>query len=119
MSLIFTFITGGVLCAAAQILIDKTRLSPARILVGYVLFGILLFATGLYDPLFRIAGCGASIPLVGFGAAVGRGVKAAVDSDGILGVLTGGLSATSAGITAAIFLGFFLCLFVRGRHKKM
>lgn len=119
MNYLFSFLVGGILCAAAQILIDKTRLSPARILVGYVLFGILLFATGLYEPLFNLAGCGASIPLIGFGAAVGRGVKEAVDTDGILGVLTGGLSATSAGISAALFLGFLLCLFFRGRHKKM
>lgn len=119
MNLIFTFLVGGAFCAAAQILIDKTRLSPARILVGYVVLGVLLYAVGLYTPLFEFAGCGASIPLIGFGAAIGRGVKEAVDTTGLLGTLTGGLTATSAGISATLFLGFFLSLFAHGGHKKM
>lgn len=119
MNLLLTFLVGGAFCAAAQILIDKTRLSPARILVGYVVVGVLLFAVGLYTPLFELVGCGVSIPLVGFGAAVGKGVKEAVDKTGILGVLTGGLTATAAGISATLFLGFFLSLFARGSHKKM
>ncbi len=119
MSYLFTFLVGGALCAAAQILIDKTRLSPARILVGYVVLGVLLFAFGVYTPLFEFAGCGASIPLIGFGAAIGRGVKEAVNTDGLIGVLTGGLSATAAGITATLFLGFLFSLFVNAKHKKM
>ncbi len=119
MNLFLTFAVGGALCAAAQILIDKTRLSPARILVGYVVLGVFLFAVGLYTPLFEVVGCGASIPLIGFGAAIGKGVRDAVDTTGLLGVFTGGLTATSAGISAALFLGFLLSLFARGKHKKM
>ena len=102
MNLLLTFLVGGAFCAVAQILIDKTRLSPARILVGYVIVGVLLYAFGIYTPLFEVAGCGASIPLVGFGAAIGRGVKEAVDAKGLIGALTGGLSATAAGITASV-----------------
>ena len=119
MNLLLTFLVGGAFCAAAQILIDKTRLSPARILVGYVVLGVLLFAFGIYTPLFELAGCGASIPLIGFGAAIGRGVKEAVDTDGIFGVLTGGLTATASGITATLFLGFLFSLLVEAKHKKM
>ena len=119
MDLILTFIVGGMLCAVAQILIDKTMLTPARILVGYVVAGVVLFAVGLYTPLYEAAGCGASIPLIGFGAAVGKGVREAVDARGLIGVLTGGLSATAAGISGALFLGFLCSLLVRARHKKM
>ena len=119
MDLILTFIVGGGLCAVAQILIDKTMLTPARILVGYVVAGVVLFAVGLYTPLYEVAGCGASIPLIGFGAAVGRGVREAVDANGLIGVLTGGLTATAAGISAALFLGFLCSLLVKARHKKM
>ena len=119
MNLVLTFLVGGALCAAAQILIDKTRLSPARILVGYVVLGVVIFALGIYTPLFEAVGCGISIPLVGFGAAIGKGVKSAVDTDGLLGILTGGLTATSSGITATLFLGFLLSLIAHGKHKKM
>ena len=119
MELLLTFAAGGALCAVAQILIDTTRLTPARILVCYVVAGVLLFATGLYEPIYEAVGCGISIPLVGFGATVGRGVKEAVDTDGLIGALTGGLTATAAGIGATLFLGFLASLLFRGRHKRM
>lgn len=118
-NLILTFVCGGIICLFAQLLIDLTKLTPARILVLLVTGGVLLYATGIYDYLFSIFGCGVSVPLIGFGAAIGRGVKEAVDSTGILGSLTGALTATSAGITAALFLGFFFSLFGKGRAKRL
>ena len=116
---LYAFLVGGAFCAAAQLLLDLTALTPARVLVIYVVLGVALGAVGLYEPLYRFAGAGASVPLVGFGAAVGRGVKEAVDADGLIGVLTGGLTATAAGISAALFLGFLCSLLVKARHKKM
>ncbi len=119
MSLILTFAVGAVCCIIAQLLIDLTALTPAKILVGYVCAGVALFALGIYEPLFEVAGCGISVPLFGFGAAMARGVKEAVAESGAIGILTGGLSATAGGITAALFLGFLLSLFFRGREKRM
>ena len=118
-NLIFTFLIGGGLCLVAQLLIDLTKLTPARILVLYVCTGVALYATGVYDILFDIAGCGASLPLIGFGGSIGRGVKEAIDSSGAVGILTGGLSATSAGISAAIFLSLLIGLIFKGRRKKL
>lgn len=118
-SLILTFLFGGAVCAAAQLLIDLTRLTPARILVLYVVTGVLLYGVGAYEPLFEILGCGISVPLVGFGATIGRGVKEAVDELGALGILSGGLSASAAGITAALVLGVFFSLFTHGGAKRM
>lgn len=103
----------------AQILIDKTNITPARILVLYVSLGVFLYATGIYEPLFNIFGEGVSLPLIGFGAGIGRGVKEAILKDGAIGILSGGLTATSAGITAAIFMGILITLFSRGKSKKM
>lgn len=117
--LILAFVGGGLLAVIAQLLIDLTRLTPARILVAYVCTGVLLYGVGVYEPLYSIFGCGVSTPLIGFGAAIGKGVKEAVEKDGLLGVLTGGLTATSAGISAALFIGTFLALFVKGRSKRM
>ena len=119
MDLILTFIVGGGLCAVAQILIDKTILTPARILVGYVVAGVVLFAAGLYTPLYEVAGCGASIPLIGFGAAVGRGVREAVDGDGLWGVIKGPFVAMSAGVNVALILGFLSSLFFKGKSKRL
>ena len=116
---IIALTVGGAFCILAQILLDKTKLTPARILVSFVIIGVIIGALGLFDPLFEFAGCGVSIPLIGFGAAIGRGVKEAVDTTGLLGTLTGGLTATAAGISATLFLGFFLSLFAHGGHKKM
>ena len=117
--LILAFIGGGILSVIAQILIDLTKLTPARILVTYVTMGVLLFGIGAYEPLYDIFGCGVSTPLIGFGAAIGKGVKEAMDKDGMLGILSGGLSATAAGISAALFLGTLFALFTKGRSKRM
>ena len=99
------FLIGGVLCLIAQILIDKTKLTPARILVGYVVAGVILGATGCYEKLVDLAGAGASIPLTGFGYLLAKGVREAISKDGFLGIFTGGLQACSGGITAAVIAG--------------
>lgn len=117
--LLLTFVAGGILSVIAQILIDLTKLTPARILVAYVCAGVLLFATGVYDPLFDVFGAGVSIPLIGFGASIGRGVKEAVEKEGILGIFSGGLSATAVGITVALVAGLFFALFTKGKSKRM
>lgn len=97
------FLCGGALCAIGQILIDKTRLTPARVLTGYVVAGVALSAAGLYEPLARWGGAGATVPLTGFGHLLAKGVRKAVDTDGWLGVLTGGLTAAAGGVAAATF----------------
>lgn len=116
---LLAFVGGGILCVIAQILIDKTNITPARILVLYVTLGVLVFAVGLYDPLYEIFGAGVSLPLIGFGAAIGRGVKEAIDSVGALGILTGGLTASAAGITTALFFGVMMSFLSRAKSKKM
>lgn len=118
-SLILAFVGGGILSLIAQLLIDLTRLTPARILVTYVCSGVLLFALGVYEPLYKIFGCGVSTPLIGFGAAIGKGVKDGVDKDGLLGIFSGGLSATAAGISAALFFGWLFSLVTKGKGKRM
>ena len=118
-SLILAFVGGGILSLIAQLLIDLTRLTPARILVTYVCSGVLLFALGVYDPLYKIFGCGVSTPLIGFGAAIGKGVKDGMDKDGLLGIFSGGLSATAAGISAALFFGWLFSLVTKGKGKRM
>lgn len=112
------FIVGGLLCVIAQILIDRTKLTPARILVGYVVCGVILGGLGIYGKLIDFAGCGAATPLTGFGYIIADGVKKAVDEKGLLGALTGGLSASSAGIAAALFFGLLAAVFFRGKRKK-
>lgn len=119
LSSLLSFAVGGLFCVAAQILIDLTSLTPARILVLYVTGGVLLGATGLYDPLFSFAGCGASVPLIGFGANIARGVKEAIDREGALGILTGGFSAASAGCSAALIFGYLSALLFSGKPKKL
>ena len=99
------FLVGGFFCLLGQLLIDKTALTPARILVGYVVTGVILGALGLYEPLLDFAGAGAGVPLTGFGNTLAKGVRQAVDSQGFPGIFTGGLRATAGGITAAIFFG--------------
>lgn len=99
------FLIGGILCLIAQILIDKTKLTPARILVGYVVAGVILGATGCYEKLVDLAGAGASVPLTGFGYLLAKGVREAISKDGFLGIFTGGLQACSGGITAAVIAG--------------
>jgi stage V sporulation protein AE len=113
------FIMGGLICVLAQILIDKTKLTPARILVFYVVFGVFLGAVGLFNPLFEIFGCGVSIPLIGFGGSVAKGVKEAVDNDGFWGILNGALSASSTGCTVALLSGLISSFFSKGKSKNM
>lgn len=111
------FIVGGLLCAAAQLLIDKTSLTPARILVAYVVAGVILGAVGVYKPIVDFAGGGATVPLTGFGYVISEGVRKAVDRDGLLGALTGGLTAASAGITAALIFGLISSLVFKSKSK--
>ena len=113
------FAVGGAFCVLAQLLIDLTRLTPARILVLYVSVGVLLGAVGLFRPLLDFAGCGASVPLVGFGGLVAKGVREAIDRDGAIGILSGGLTASSAGVTAALLFGYLVAIVFRGGPKKM
>ena len=111
------FLVGGALCVIAQILLDKTNLTPARILVGYVVAGVILGAVGLYKPLVEFAGAGARTPLTGFGYVISQGIKKAVDEKGLLGALTGGFTAASAGIAAALFFSFIASLIFRSKNK--
>lgn len=111
------FLIGGLLCLCGQVLIDKTKLTPARILVGYVITGVILGGLGLYQPLIDFAGAGASVPLTGFGSLLARGVREAVDKQGFLGILTGGLTAAAAGITAAILFGLLAAILFRPKDK--
>ena len=112
------FWVGGLICVIAQILIDKTKLTPARILVGYVITGVILGAAGLYKPLIDYAGAGAATPLTGFGYLISKGVREAIDSDGAIGILTGGLTVTSAGITAAIVFGLLAAALFSSKPKN-
>lgn len=112
------FLVGGALCVIAQILIDKTKLTPARILVSYVVIGVLLGAIGIYKPLAEWAGAGASVPLTGFGYTLAKGVKEAVDEKGFLGIFTGGLKATAGGITAAVVSGLLVSLIFKAKDKS-
>ncbi len=112
------FIIGGLLCLIGQILIDKTKLTPARILVSYVVIGVILGAIGVYKPLAEFAGAGATVPLTGFGYNLAKGVKEAVDSLGFLGIFTGGLKAAAGGITAAIFAGLLVSLIFKAKDKS-
>lgn len=112
------FLVGGALCLIGQILIDKTKLTPARILVMYVVVGVFLGAVGVYAPLIDFAGAGATVPLTGFGACLAKGVREAVDQDGFLGILTGGLKATAGGIAAAVVAGLLVSLIFRPKDKS-
>ena len=112
------FLVGGLFCAVGQVLIDKTKLTPARILVGYVVAGVLLSALGLYQPLVEFAGAGATVPLTGFGHLLATGVQKAVAEKGILGALTGGLTASAAGITAAMIFGLLVALIFNPGDKS-
>ena len=115
---LWAFIIGGLICVIAQILIDKTKLSPARILVIFVAAGVILTAVGIYEPLVNFAGAGASVPLTGFGYAIAKGVQTAVDEKGLLGALTGGVGATAGGISAAIIFSLIMSLFTSSKPKK-
>ena len=113
------FIVGGLLCVIGQILIDRTKLTPARILVGYVVTGVVLTAIGLYDYVVDFAGAGATVPLTGFGYSLAKGAEKAVIDYGLLGALSGGLTATAAGITAAIFFGLLASLISKPGRKSL
>lgn len=112
------FLCGGILCIIGQILIDKTALTPARILVLFVVAGVVLGGTGLYKPLISLCGAGASVPLTGFGYTLAKGVAKAVGEIGCLGCLTGGITAAAGGITAAVFFGYLVALLFKSKPKK-
>ena len=118
MEFLKAFLVGGMFCLLGQILIDKTRLTPARILVGYVVSGVILGALGIYEPLVEFAGAGATVPLTGFGYAISKGVREAVQESGFLGILTGGLKATAGGITAAIAAGLLASILFKAKDKS-
>ena len=114
---LWAFLVGGAWCVIAQILLDKTKLTPARILVGYVVLGVILGAVGLYEPLVEFAGAGATTPLTGFGYTMVKGVRRAVEEKGLLGAFTGGLTAAAGGITAALVLGCLCAVLFRSRPR--
>ena len=118
MDYIKAFLVGGTFCLLGQILIDKTKLTPARILVGYVVAGVILGGLGLYQPLAEFAGAGATVPLTGFGYSLAKGVKEAVREQGFLGILTGGLKSCAGGIAAAIFAGLVVSFLFRPKDKS-
>ena len=118
MALLKAFLIGGLICLPGQILIDKTALTPARILSCYVVSGVLLSALGCYAPLVEWAGAGASVPLCGFGHTLAKGVKKAVEEKGLLGIMTGGLTASSAGICAAVVFGLIVTALCKPKEKK-
>ena len=117
MDYVKAFIAGGLLCLIGQILIDKTKLTPARILVSYVVIGVILGAIGVYQPFVEFAGAGATVPLTGFGYSLARGVKSAVASGGLLGAFTGGVSSAAGGIAAAVVFGWFFALIFKPKVK--
>ena len=112
------FLCGGILCAVGQILIDKTSLTPARILTGYVVCGVFLTVVGIYEPIVRWGGAGATVPLLGFGYSLAKGVEKAVGEHGWLGVMTGGLSATAGGIAAAVVFAVLMALLFKPGDKR-
>ena len=114
---VWAFVVGGGWCVLAQILLDKTKLTPARILVGYVVLGVFLGAIGLYEPLVDFAGAGATTPLTGFGYLISKGVREAVDEKGLLGALTGGLTAAAGGTAAALCFGYLAALTFKSKPR--
>lgn len=118
MEYVKSFVVGGILCVIGQILIDKTKLTPARILVGYVVVGVILGAVGIYKPLVEFSGCGASVPLTGFGYTLAKGVREAVIEEGIIGIFTGGLKSAAGGISVAIIAALTVSLVFRAKDKS-
>lgn len=118
MEYVKAFLCGGGLCIIGQLLIDRTSLTPARILVAYVVAGVILGGLGVYQPLIDWAGAGATVPLTGFGSLLAKGVKQAVAEKGLIGALTGGITAAAGGITAAIFFGFLVALLFKSKPKS-
>ena len=118
MSFVWAFVIGGAICVVGQLLLDYTKMTPARILVTYVVAGVVLSALGWYDPLAEFAGAGATVPLLGFGHLLAQGVIDAVKESGLLGALTGGFTACAGGVTASLVVGFFAALFTRSRDQN-
>ena len=118
MDYLWCFLCGGLLCLIGQVLIDLTKLTPARILTGYVVAGVILQALGLYQPLVDWGGAGATVPLTGFGYSLAKGVAKAVGEKGLLGVITGGLSATAGGIAAAVVFGLLMAVLFKPKEKR-
>ncbi len=118
MDILKAFIVGGILCVIGQILIDKTKLTPARILVSYVVIGVLLGGIGIYQHIVDFAGAGATVPLTGFGFNLAKGVKQAINESGFIGIFIGGLKATAGGITAAILAGLIVSLLFKAKDKS-
>ena len=111
------FVVGGLFCVIGQILIDKTRLTPAKILTSYVVIGVLLGAVGVYQPFAEWAGAGATVPLTGFGNLLAQGIKKAISERGVLGIMTGGLTASAAGVCAAVFFAYLIALIFKPKEK--
>jgi stage V sporulation protein AE len=117
LQLVRAFLVGGAFCVIAQILIDKTKLTPARILVSYVVVGVIVGAVGLYKPLVDFAGAGATVPLTGFGYLISEGIREAVDKQGLLGSLTGAFTAAAGGISAALIFGYISAVVFKGKRR--
>lgn len=118
MNYLWAFITGGTICVVGQILIDLTKLTPARILVGFVVSGVILSALGLWQPVVDFAGAGATVPIIGFGHTLAQGMKEAVAKDGIVGIFTGGFTACAGGVAASLFFGFIAAVFARPNSQS-
>ena len=117
MNFIIAFFIGGLICIIGQIFIDKTKLTPARIMVGYVVCGVILGGIGIYDKFIEFAGAGVTVPLLGFGNTLAKGVREGIDKNGVLGILTGGLVASAAGITAAVVFGYLNAMIFKPKSK--
>jgi stage V sporulation protein AE len=118
MDLLKAFLVGGFICAVGQLLIDYTKLTPARILTGYVVAGVIISAFGLYEPIVNFAGAGATVPLTGFGHLLAEGIRKSIDEDGFIGIFTGGLTAASGGITSAILFGLIAAVCFKQKDKN-
>lgn len=118
MNYIYAFLIGGLLCIIGQILIDKTKLTPARILVSYVVAGVIMGGIGIYKPVIDLAGAGATVPLTGFGYSLAKGVREAIDESGFVGIFTGGLKATAGGITVAVTVGLLVSFLFKAKDKS-
>jgi len=118
MQYLYTFLTGGIICVIAQVLINKANIMPAKLLTGYVVIGAILSAIGLYYPIVEFGGCGATIPLTGFGHALAQGVIKEIDEEGMLGILTGGLKAVAGGVSVVVFFSFLYALICNAKTKE-
>lgn len=118
MNYLWAFVTGGAICVVGQILIDLTKLTPARILVGFVVIGVVLSALGLWQPVVDFAGAGATVPIIGFGHTLAQGMKEAVTKDGIVGIFTGGFTACAGGVAASLIFGFIASVFARPNSQS-